>query len=61
MVRDTSKHGQGDSLFLVLRRSWLTVQNASGWKNIVTKVKSFIFLARRVDARLSMTALALNS
>jgi hypothetical protein len=33
----------------------------SGWKNMLTKVSSLMFLARRVDARLSMTVLALKS
>lgn len=40
---------------------WLTVQKVSGWKNMLTKVSSLMFLARRVDARLSMTVLALKS
>ena len=43
------------------RKQALTVQNDSGRKNMLTKVRSLTFSPSRVDARLSMTALALKS
>lgn len=44
-----------------IRECGLTVQNDRGRKNMLTKVRSFTFSPRRVEARLSMTALALNN
>lgn len=39
----------------------LTVVKASGRKKMLTKVRSFTFSPNRVEALLSMTALALKS
>ena len=40
---------------------WNTMQNDSGRKNMLTNVSNLIFSRSRVEALLSITALALNN